>query len=397
MKSKISAINQIVVPYITGDGIGIDITPVALKVIDAAVSKAYNNKRRIIWKEIAAGKKAYSELGEYLPKSTIDAIKKYKIALKGPLETPVGKGVRSLNVELRQKLDLYVNMRPVRYFNGMPSPMKHPEKVDMVIFRENTEDVYSGIEFRESSSQAKQLINFIKTKFNLDIRKDSGIGIKPISSYASKRLIKAAIQYAIKNKRRSITLMHKGNIMKFTEGAFMQYGYEVAKKEFSRFTMAESELNDKNKNKSKNRIIIKDRIADSMFQQVLLRPDEYEIIATTNLNGDYISDALAAQVGGIGVAPGANINFDNNAAVFEPVHGTVPKYAGHDKVNPSSMILAGAMLLEFINWNKAAESILSALNKTIKNKTVTYDLARQINGAKCLKCSEFGGEIIKNM
>ncbi len=391
--STLSVPDNPVIPYIEGDGIGPDIMAAALSVIDASVKKAYNGKKKIAWFGILAGEKAHKKYSQYLPKDTMEAIKYFRIALKGPLTTPVGKGFRSLNVSLRQKLDLYSCVRPVRYFNGVPSPLAHPEKLNVVIFRENTEDVYAGYEWEKGTEESKQLISYLNSTYNTKIRQDSGIGIKPISEGASKRLVRAAISYAIRNKRTSITLVHKGNIMKYTEGAFKNWGYEVAKEEFSSQTITEAEVNDGISPDGK--IIIKDRIADSMFQQVLLRPGEYDIIATTNLNGDYLSDACAAQVGGLGLAPGANIG--DNIAIFEATHGTAPKYAGMDKVNPGSLILSGAMMLNYIGWNKAADLIEKALEKTIREKKVTYDLARQMDYAEELKCSEFGSAVIENM
>ncbi len=382
-----------VIPYIEGDGIGPDIMATALSVIDASVKKAYNGKKKIAWFGILTGEKAHKKYNNYLPQDTLKAIEHFRIALKGPLTTPVGKGFRSLNVSLRQKLDLYSCVRPVRYFKGVPSPLMHPGKLNVVIFRENTEDVYAGYEWEKGTEESIQLISYLNSTYNTKIRQDSGIGIKPISESASKRLVRAAIIYAIRNKRTSVTLVHKGNIMKYTEGAFKNWGYEVAKEEFSGLTITEAEVNDGASPDDK--VVIKDRIADSMFQQVLLRPGEYDIIATTNLNGDYLSDACAAQVGGLGLAPGANIG--DNIAIFEATHGTAPKYTGLDKVNPGSLILSGVMMLNYIGWSKAANLIEKALEKTIAQKKVTYDLARQMDGAKELKCSEFGSAVIKNM
>ena len=388
--------NDPIIPFIKGDGTGPDIWTASVRVFDAAVCKAYKNKKRIHWKEIFAGECAFNEYGEWLPQKTLDAIKKYKVAIKGPLTTPVGGGIRSLNVTLRQELDLYACVRPVRYFDGVPSPVKNPEKLNVVIFRENTEDVYAGIEYKKGSPEAKKLIEFLEKELGKKVRKDSGIGIKPMSVFGSKRLVRRAIQYAIDKGKKSVTLMHKGNIMKFTEGAFREWGYEVAREEFSKFTVTEEDVQKKYGGVApKGKVIIKDRIADAMFQQALLRPEEYDVIATPNLNGDYISDACAAQVGGLGMAPGANIG--DKAAIFEATHGTAPKYAGHDKVNPGSVILSGVMMFEHLGWDKAAEMIVKALEKTIRQKTVTYDLERQMKGAKLVKCSEFGDEIIKNM
>ncbi|HHT9130571.1 MAG TPA: isocitrate dehydrogenase (NADP(+)), partial [Candidatus Brocadiaceae bacterium] len=334
-----------IIPFISGDGTGPDIWNASVRVFDAAVNKVYKNKRRIYWREIFAGERAFKEHGEWLPADTLNAIKKYKVAIKGPLTTPVGGGIRSLNVTLRQELDLYACVRPVRYFEGVPSPVKSPGKLNVIIFRENTEDVYAGIEYKKGSPEAKKLIAFLEKEFGKKVRKDSGIGIKPMSVTGSKRLVRRALQYAIDKGRKSVTLMHKGNIMKFTEGAFRKWGYEVAKEEFSRFIVTEEDIQSKyNGVVPKGKIVIKDRIADAMFQQVLLRPEEYDVIATPNLNGDYISDACAAQVGGLGMAPGANIG--DKAAIFEATHGTAPKYAGQDKVNPSSVILSGVMMFE---------------------------------------------------
>ncbi len=395
-KNRLVVPNDPIIPFIKGDGTGPDIWNASVRVFDAAVSKAYKNKKRINWKEIFAGECAFNEYGEWLPKNTLDAIKKYKVAIKGPLTTPVGGGIRSLNVTLRQELDLYACVRPVRYFEGVPSPVKSPEKLNVVIFRENTEDVYAGIEYKKGTPEAKKLIAFIEKEFGKKVRKDSGIGIKPMSVFGSKRLVRRAIQYAIDKGKKSVTLMHKGNIMKFTEGAFREWGYEVANEEFSKFIVTEEDVYKKHNGVApKGKVVIKDRIADAMFQQVLLRPEEYDVIATPNLNGDYISDACAAQVGGLGMAPGANIG--DKAAVFEATHGTAPKYAGKDMVNPGSVILSGVMMLEHLGWDEAANMIVKALEKTIQRKTVTYDLERQMKGAKSVKCSEFGDEIIKNM
>ena len=395
-KNRLVVPNDPIIPFIKGDGTGPDIWNASVRVFDAAVSKAYKNKKRICWKEIFAGEYAFNEYGEWLPQKTLDAIKKYKVAIKGPLTTPVGGGIRSLNVTLRQELDLYACVRPVRYFDGVPSPVKSPEKLNVVIFRENTEDVYAGIEYKKGSTEAKKLIAFLEKEFGKKVRKDSGIGIKPMSVFGSKRLVRRAIQYAIDKGKRSVTLMHKGNIMKFTEGAFREWGYEIAKEEFSKFIVTEEDVQKKHNGVApKGKIIVKDRIADAMFQQVLLRPEEYEVIATPNLNGDYISDACAAQVGGLGMAPGANIG--DKAAVFEATHGTAPKYAGKDMVNPGSVILSGVMMFEHLGWDEAANMIVKALGKTIQKKTVTYDLERQMKGAKLVKCSEFADEIIKNM
>ncbi|MFO0792540.1 MAG: isocitrate dehydrogenase (NADP(+)) [Candidatus Brocadiaceae bacterium] len=395
-KNRLIIPDDPIIPFIKGDGTGTDIWNASVRVFDAAVSKTYNNKKRVHWMEVYAGETAFKACGEWLPKATLDAIKKYKVAIKGPLTTPVGGGIRSLNVTLRQELDLYACVRPVRYFDGVPSPVKSPEKLNVIIFRENTEDVYAGIEYKEGSAEAKKIIAFLKNEFGKKVREDSGIGIKPMSVTGSKRLIRRAIQYAIDKGRKSVTLMHKGNIMKFTEGAFREWGYALAKEEFSQAVVTEDEVFERHNGIApKDRIILKDRIADAMFQQVLLRPEEYDVIATPNLNGDYISDACAAQVGGLGMAPGANIG--DEAAVFEATHGTAPKYSGLDKVNPGSVILSGVMMLEHMGWDDAARMIVKALEKTIQKKTVTYDLERQMKGAKLVKCSEFADEIIKNM
>lgn len=377
--------------FIIGDGTGVDITPVALKVLDAAVQKAYHGKKKILWREILAGEKALKAGKELLSPEALQQIKEVRVVLKGPLETPVGGGHRSLNVTLRQELDLFACVRPVQYFPGVPNPMKEPEKLDVVIFRENTEDVYAGIEWKQGSEEALKIIGFLETEMKKKVRIDSGIGIKPISIMGTKRLVRAAVKYAIDNNRKSVTLVHKGNIMKFTEGAFKDWGYKVAQEEFPDHVIKEGEENPSGK------IVINDRIADSMFQQLLLRPDEYDVLATTNLNGDYLSDACAAQVGGLGIAPGANINYDEGIAVFEATHGTAPKYAGQDKVNPGSVILSGVMMLELLGWKEAADLIVKAMTKTIQQKNVTYDFARQMEGARLLKCSEFGEKIVENM
>lgn len=393
--------NTPIIPFIKGDGIGPDICNASVRVFDEAVRKAYRGKKRIHWLEIYAGEEAYNKFGEWLPDETLRAIKKHKVAIKGPLTTPVGGGIRSLNVTLRQMLDLYACVRPVRYFDGVPSPVTHPERLNVVIFRENTEDVYAGIEYKKGSKEAKKLIDFIYIETGRKIRKDSGIGIKPISVSGSKRLVRRAIEYAIRSKRKVVTMVHKGNIMKYTEGAFCKWGYEVAKEEFPDRTLTEEELLASGVGARravplpKGKVLVNDRIADAMFQQVLLRPDAYSVIATTNLNGDYLSDACAAQVGGLGMAPGANIG--DKAAIFEATHGTAPKYANKDMVNPGSLILSGVMMLEHLGWDKAADLIINALQKTIRQKTVTYDLHRQMTGAKLLKCSEFADAIIKNM
>jgi isocitrate dehydrogenase len=385
-----------IIPFIEGDGTGPDIWRASQRVFDAAVQKAYDGKRRVFWREVLAGEKAYNRVGSWLPDETLATIREYVVAIKGPLTTPVGGGIRSLNVALRQLLDLYACVRPVRYIKGTPSPLKKPELMNVVIFRENTEDVYAGIEWECDSPEAKKLIRYLKRNFKVNIREDSGIGIKPISRFGTKRLVRKAIKYAIEKGRRSITLVHKGNIMKFTEGAFREWGYEVAREEFGDVTITEDELWDKyNGRAPEGKVIIKDRIADNMLQQILTRTDEYDVIATPNLNGDYLSDACAAQVGGLGMAPGGNIG--DFYAVFEATHGTAPKYAGQDKVNPGSVILSGVMMFEYLGWKEAADLIVRAMEKTVSEKKVTYDLHRQIEGATLLKCSEFGEAIVSNM
>ncbi len=389
---QLSVPDEPIIPYIEGDGIGPDITRASLLVWNAAVEAAYGGRRRVHWKEILAGEKAYKETGSYLPEETIEAIKDHVVAIKGPLTTPVGGGIRSLNVTIRQVLDLYACVRPIRYITGVPSPVRHPEKVDMVVFRENTEDVYAGIEWEAGSPEAKKLISFLEAEMGKKVRPDSGIGIKPISRFATRRLVRKAIQYALERGKPSVTLVHKGNIMKFTEGAFAKWGYELARDEFAEQTIAESELTGP---APEGKVVIKDRIADAMFQWALLRPEDYSVLAMPNLNGDYMSDALAAQVGGLGMAPGANIG--DGYAVFEATHGSAPKYAGLDKVNPSSLILSGAMMFEYLGWVEVSEIILRALEKTVAQKVVTYDLARQIDGAREVKCSEFAKAIVENM
>ena len=381
-----------IVPFIEGDGSGPDIWRAARSVFDAAVEQAYGGKRAVAWYEVFAGGKAHQRSGEWLPQDTLDAIKLYRIAIKGPLTTPVGGGIRSLNVTLRQVLDLYVCWRPVRYYPGVPSPVTHPERLNVEIFRENTEDVYAGIEWREGTPEAKKVIDFLNTEMGRNVRADSGIGVKPISAYASKRLVRRAIEYAMANGHRSVTLVHKGNIMKYTEGAFRDWGYEVAREEFGDATIPESEVTGE---VPRGKIVIKDRIADSMFQQVLLRPGEYEVLATPNLNGDYLSDACAAQVGGLGMAPGANIG--DGVGVFEATHGTAPKYAGLDVINPTSVILSGSMMFHYMGWKEVSALIEAGLTETIRQKRVTYDLHRQMDGATKLKSSEFGGAIVENI
>ncbi len=385
-----------IIPYIEGDGTGPDIWHASQIVFDATVKKAYDGRKKIVWHEVLAGEKAFVETGNWLPTETLESIRRYVVAIKGPLTTPVGGGIRSLNVALRQNLDLYACVRPVRYFKGTPSPVKRPELMDLVIFRENTEDLYAGIEWQSNSEEANKVIDFLAKNLNVKIRPGSGIGIKPISPFGTKRLVRKAIEYAIEYDRKSVTLMHKGNIMKFTEGAFRDWGYELAREEFGGVTITEDELWEKHGGKMPDsKIVIKDRIADSMFQQILTRTDEYDIVTTPNLNGDYLSDASAAQVGGLGMAPGGNIG--DSYAVFEATHGTAPKYAGQDKVNPGSVILSGVMMLQYLGWKDAADLIVKALEKTISDKTVTYDLHRQIEGATLLKCSEFGRKIVENM
>jgi len=387
--------NRPVIPFIEGDGTGRDIWRASVRVFDAAVEKAYKGERKIQWKEVLAGEKAFKQTNNWLPDETVEAFKQYKVGIKGPLTTPVGGGIRSLNVALRQMLDLYVCLRPVRYFNGVPSPVKRPEKVDMVIFRENTEDIYAGVEWAAESAEAKKVIEFLQTQMGVKkIRfpATSGIGIKPISREGSERLIRAAIEYAIQHKSKSVTLVHKGNIMKFTEGAFRDGGYALAKRDFGGV-----ELDGGPWVKLPNGMVIKDAIADITLQQVLTRPEDFDVIATPNLNGDYLSDALAAQVGGIGIAPGGNINYKSGHAVFEATHGTAPKYADQDKVNPGSVVLSGVMMLEHMGWGEAASLIIKGLETSIANKTVTYDFARLMEGAREVKCSEFGDLVIKNM
>jgi isocitrate dehydrogenase len=381
-----------IIPFIEGDGTGPDIWRAARRVFDAAVEKAYGGRRKVVWYEVFAGEKAFNLFNTWLPEDTLKAIQRFRIAIKGPLTTPVGGGHRSLNVALRQLLDLYVCWRPVRYYPGVPSPMKHPEKLDVVIFRENTEDVYAGIEWKQGTPEALKVIEWLTKEMGCKIRPDSGIGVKPISITGTKRLVRRVIRYAIENNRRSVTLVHKGNIMKFTEGAFRDWGYEVAREEFADYVVTEAEAG---ANPPPGKIIIKDRIADAMFQQVLLRPDEYDVIATPNLNGDYLSDACAAQVGGLGIAPGANIGDEHG--VFEATHGTAPKYAGQDVVNPSSLILSGSMMFSFMGWKEVSNLIEQGITETIRQKRVTYDLHRLMEGATKLKTSEFADAIIENM
>ena len=420
MENKISIHNGIlrvpdnpIIPFIEGDGIGPDIWSAAVKVFDAAVAKAYNKKRKVTWKEVLAGEKAFKIRSNWLPDETLESFRTYLVGIKGPLTTPVGGGIRSLNVALRQKLDLYACVRPVRYFDGVPSPVKRPELTDMIIFRENTEDIYAGIEYMDGETQTDKLKRFLIEEMNVtSIRfpNSSSLGIKPVSQEGSERLIEAAIQHAIKHKLPSVTLVHKGNIMKFTEGAFKKWGYKLAEKKYSDqvFTWTEYDrIADRDGKKAADqaqetalkdgKVLIKDSIADAFLQQILTRPDQYSVVATLNLNGDYISDALAAIVGGIGIAPGANINYTTGVAIFEATHGTAPKYAGLDKVNPGSIILSGAMMFEYLGWQEAADLVYKSLSKVIGAKTVTYDFERFMEGASLLKCSEFGAEMVVNM
>jgi len=413
VNGKLNVPNNPIIPFIEGDGTGPDIWAASKRVLDAAVEKAYKGEKKIAWYEVFAGEKAFNKFNNWLPNDTLTAIREYIVAIKGPLTTPVGGGIRSLNVALRQELDLYVCSRPVRYFNGVPSPVKRPELVDMVIFRENTEDIYAGIEWESGSAEVKKVIEFLQKEMGVKkIRfpETSGIGVKPVSSEGSKRLIRSAIEYAIQHNRKSVTLVHKGNIMKFTEGAFKNWGYELAEQEFGdkTFTWAQydkikAEQGTDAANKAQKdaeaagKVIVKDAIADIALQQVLTRPTDFDVIATLNLNGDYLSDALAAQVGGIGIAPGANINYVTGHAIFEATHGTAPKYAGLDVVNPGSVILSGVMMLEHLGWQEAANLIYKGMETAINNKTVTYDFARLMEGATEVKCSEFASEVIKHM
>ena len=387
---------KIIIPFIEGDGIGPDIWRASKMVFDATVEKIYKGKRKVEWKEIYAGEKCYKKYGKWLIEETFKEIQKYGLAIKGPLTTPIGGGFRSLNVTIRQQLGLYACVRPVRHFSGVPAPVKNPEFVDVVIFRENTDDIYLGIEWEAYSKEATKIIGFLSKEFKISINEDSGIGIKPMSEFKSKRLIRKAIKYAIENNKPNVTLVHKGNIMKYTEGAFKRWGYEVAQKEFRDKIVTEDEVYTTYKGKVPlNKIIIKDRITDAMFQQILLRPKEYSVIAAPNLNGDYLSDAILAQVGGLGLGPGANIG--DNIAIFEATHGTAPKYTGMDKVNPGALILSGSMMFDYLGWTEVSRNIVHALEKTISSKVVTYDLARQIKGVTPVKCSEFAKEIIKSM
>ncbi|QUJ68324.1 NADP-dependent isocitrate dehydrogenase [Photobacterium sp. GJ3] len=396
---KLVVPNNPIIPYIEGDGIGVDVSPAMIKVVDAAVQKAYGGDRKISWMEIYTGEKSTQVYGEdaWLPQETLDFIREYKVAIKGPLTTPVGGGIRSLNVALRQELDLYICARPVRYFDGVPSPLKQPELTDMVIYRENSEDIYAGIEFKAGTAEADKVIKFLQEEMGatkIRFPQDCGIGIKPVSEEGTKRLVRAALQYTIDNDRDSLTLVHKGNIMKFTEGAFKDWGYEVAKEFGAELLDGGPWMTLKNPNTGKE-IIIKDSIADAFLQQILLRPAEYDVIATMNLNGDYISDALAAQVGGIGIAPGANIG--DGVALFEATHGTAPKYAGQDKVNPGSLILSAEMMLRHLGWTEAADLIIKSMEAAIRNKTVTYDFERLMDGATLRKCSEFASDMVEQM
>jgi isocitrate dehydrogenase len=412
---KLQVPDHPVIPFIEGDGTGPDIWRSSVRVLDAAVAKAYGGKKQIKWMEVYAGQKSFDHLQSWLPDETIDAFREYLVGIKGPLTTPIGGGIRSLNVALRQLLDLYVCLRPVRWFQGVPSPVKHPEKVNMVIFRENTEDIYAGIEFAAGTDEAKKFADFLKTNFPAQYKKlrfpaTTGFGVKPVSQEGSERLIRAAIEYAVKSKSKSVTFVHKGNIMKFTEGAFRNYGYALAEREFAEktYTWDQWERTKKDKGEAaanaeqkaelaKGKILIKDAIADITLQQVLTRPDEFDVIATLNLNGDYLSDALAAQVGGIGIAPGGNVNYVTGHAVFEATHGTAPKYADLDKVNPGSVILSGEMMLRYMGWTEAADLILKGMDGAIRARTVTYDFARQMEGATEVSCSKFGDAIISHM
>ena len=412
---KLNVPDDPIIPFIEGDGIGPDVWRAAVRVLDAAVDKAYDGKRRIHWMEVLAGEKANMETGSWLPEETLGACREYLVAIKGPLTTPIGGGIRSLNVALRQILDLYVCLRPVRWYKGVPSPVKQPELIDMVIFRENTEDIYAGIEFESGSEDNKRFLEIMKNEFpnyfqKIRFPETSGIGIKAISQEGTERLIRAAIKYAIENDRKSLTIVHKGNIMKFTEGAFRNWGYQLAETKFSDQTYTwdqwERTKTDKGEQAANEeqetalaagKVLVKDAIADITLQQVLTRPTDFDVIATMNLNGDYLSDALAAQVGGIGIAPGGNINYDTGHAIFEATHGTAPKYAGQDKVNPGSLLLSGEMMLRYLGWSEAADAIIQAMDKTIADKTVTYDFARQMEGATEIKCSEFGDALISNL
>ena len=395
-EGKLNVPDVPVIPFIEGDGIGPDIWRAARRVLDAAVSRSYGSDRNIEWLEVLAGEKAFNQTQTWLPEKTLELIRNHRVAIKGPLTTPVGEGIRSINVNLRQELDLYACVRPTKYITGIPSPVLRPEQVDMIIFRENTEDVYMGLEWQAGSAMAKKIIDLVRTEDGREIRAGSGIGLKPISRFGTRRLVRMAIQYALDHKKKSVTLVHKGNIMKFTEGAFRSWGYDVAREEFGEWIITEADLWENHGGEiPRDKIVIKDRIADAMFQQILLRPAEYDVLAMPNLNGDYMSDALSAMVGGLGLAPGANIG--DGYALFEATHGTAPKYAGQDKVNPGSLILSGAMMLDYLGWKEAADRVRNGLVKTVEQKRVTYDLARQMEGAVEVKCSEFAGEIIRNL
>jgi isocitrate dehydrogenase len=394
-KGVLSVPNNPVIPYVEGDGTGPDIWRASVRVFDAAIRRVYGSEKRVSWMKVYAGEEAHAKHGEWLPDETLEAFKEFRVSIKGPLSTPVGGGIRSLNVTLRQVLDLYACIRPVRYFEGVGNPMKEPEKLNVVIFRENTEDVYAGIEWKAGSKEAEEIADLLRTKYKKDIRAHSAIGIKPMSEFGSKRLVKMAAEYAIANGRRSLTLVHKGNIMKFTEGAFRDWGYEVVASDFEGQFCTEADLSKGGSASRADCLVVKDRIADAMFQQLLLRPDEYDVIATPNLNGDYISDAAAAQVGGLGLAPGGNVG--DGVAVFEATHGTAPKYANLDKINPGSVILSGVMMFEYMGWAEVGQLIVRGLEKAIKGKRVTYDLARQMPGATEVSTSAFGDAIIKGM
>jgi isocitrate dehydrogenase len=385
--------DQVIIPFIEGDGVGPDIWKASVAVFDAAVKKAYRGKRAVHWMEVLAGDKGHARTGQWLPVETLESFKKYRVGIKGPLGTPIGGGIRSLNVAIRQKLDLYACIRPVKYIPGVPSPLREPEKVNMIVFRENVEDLYAGIEWPANTPEAVKVVEFLRKEMGQQVRMDSAIGIKPMSPFNSKRLIRMAIRWALDRHYPSVTLVHKGNILKFTEGAFRDWGYELAREEFPSQTIRESELPPDGN--AGGKVVIKDRITDAMFQQILLRPDEYSVLAMPNLNGDYMSDALAAEVGGLGMAPGANIG--DGLAVFEATHGTAPKYAGKDAINPGSVILSGVLMFDYLGWKEVSETIQIALQKTIQAKIVTYDLARQLKGATEVKCSEFGRAIIENM
>ncbi|MFL5482455.1 MAG: isocitrate dehydrogenase (NADP(+)) [Gemmatimonadaceae bacterium] len=392
---KVAVPDNPIIPFVEGDGTGPDIWRASVRVFDAAVEKAYQGTRKIAWMEVFAGEKSFKQFNDWLPQETVDAMEEYRVSIKGPLTTPVGGGIRSLNVTLRQVLDLYACIRPVRYFEGVGAPVKEPEKVNVVIFRENTEDVYAGIEWKAGSPEAEKIASYLRKEFKSEIREKSALGVKPMSEFGSKRLVEMAIRYAIENNRESVTLVHKGNIMKFTEGAFRDWGYEVAREKFPDDTLTEAELSKGGQNARADAIVMRDRIADSMFQQLLLRPSEYSVLATPNLNGDYLSDAAAAQVGGLGIAPGGNVG--DGVAVFEATHGTAPKYANLDKINPGSVILSGVMMLEYMGWNEAAALIVRGMENAIKAKRVTYDLARQMPGATEVSTSGFGDQVIAGM